>query len=427
MNADVVLSTSQEVGSSGIVNVLTVKHGSFGDNSEGIFQVKYEHVGVGNLRPPEVMDGYVFGILFFAMQGAKRIVVEGPISDLAIRNAWSLGEAWHNLVPHLYEPVIIESDEVVSSSSPTFRGHLHSSEGAIAAFSGGVDAMFTTLRHTDGSLGSASIPITDLLMVHGFDVALDNQCAFDELTKRTERFVEEVGLHRHVVKTNLKSVANQNWEHSFAAQLASVLHQFSNQMQTGVIGSSEPYDSPVPIWGSSPGTDYLLGGTGFSIVHDGAGYSRTEKVKLLSKNESARRSIKVCWEGINQGRNCGVCEKCIRTKLNFLAVGVTLPECFDQGLSEQSIYGLKVHNDAQLNELKSIIHYVDKNQCSDRRFEILREHLYNLTLTQQRDELTQQRDELTQERDELLNSTIWKVTKPIRWIINLIKSQCPKK
>jgi hypothetical protein len=42
-------------------------------------------------------------------------------------------------------------------------------------------------------------------------------------------------------------------------------------------------------------------------------------------------------------------------------------------------------------------------------------------LTQQRDELTQQRDELTQQRDELLNSTIWKTTKPIRWVINAIK------
>jgi hypothetical protein len=42
-------------------------------------------------------------------------------------------------------------------------------------------------------------------------------------------------------------------------------------------------------------------------------------------------------------------------------------------------------------------------------------------LTQQRDELTQQRDELTQQRDELLNSTIWKLTKPLRGLINLVK------
>ena len=42
-------------------------------------------------------------------------------------------------------------------------------------------------------------------------------------------------------------------------------------------------------------------------------------------------------------------------------------------------------------------------------------------LIQQRDELTQQRDELTQQRDELVNSTIWKLTKPLRKAIDLFK------
>ena len=42
-------------------------------------------------------------------------------------------------------------------------------------------------------------------------------------------------------------------------------------------------------------------------------------------------------------------------------------------------------------------------------------------LTQQRDELTQQRDELTQQRDAVLNSTTWRVTKPIRDLITFLK------
>jgi hypothetical protein len=45
----------------------------------------------------------------------------------------------------------------------------------------------------------------------------------------------------------------------------------------------------------------------------------------------------------------------------------------------------------------------------------------SLTLTQQRDELTQQRDELIQQRDELINSTIWKMTYPLRIAINFFK------
>jgi hypothetical protein len=42
-------------------------------------------------------------------------------------------------------------------------------------------------------------------------------------------------------------------------------------------------------------------------------------------------------------------------------------------------------------------------------------------LTQQRDQLTQQRDQLTQQRDQLINSRIWKITKPLRDLINFAK------
>jgi FtsZ-binding cell division protein ZapB len=42
-------------------------------------------------------------------------------------------------------------------------------------------------------------------------------------------------------------------------------------------------------------------------------------------------------------------------------------------------------------------------------------------LTQQRDELTQQRDELTQQRDEIIDSTIWKLTNPVRKAIDIFK------
>ena len=42
-------------------------------------------------------------------------------------------------------------------------------------------------------------------------------------------------------------------------------------------------------------------------------------------------------------------------------------------------------------------------------------------LTQQRDDLTQQRDDLTQQRDALLNSTIWKISWPLRYVFNFIK------
>lgn len=378
MSSEMVLSVSQEVRSSGLVNVLSVKHGSFGGHPAGSFSVYYEHVGIQSMPLAPVMDGYLFGILFFAMRGAKRIVVEGPITDLAIRNAWHLGEAWHNLLPDTYQPVPIEPEEIICNPQHIFEADAVSNSGAIAAFSGGVDSMFTALRHTDGSLGTANYPLSDLVMVHGFDVSLENQSAFDELTLRTAGFVNSLELRRRIVKTNLKIVTNQNWEHSFSAQLASVLHQFSNSAKFGLIGSGSPYTYPNAIWGSQPGTDFLLSGSGLSIVHDGAGYSRQKKVERLSKNMIARQNLKVCWEGVDQGRNCGFCEKCIRTKLNFLAAGIKSPECFQEPLTIEDVHSLRVRNLIQLDELQMILEDLDPDQFSDPRFEALRRKVADL-------------------------------------------------
>jgi len=40
----------------------------------------------------------------------------------------------------------------------------------------------------------------------------------------------------------------------------------------------------------------------------------------------------------------------------------------------------------------------------------------------ERDQIAADRDRISIERNELLNSTIWKITKPIRWVINLIRT-----
>ena len=55
----------------------------------------------------------------------------------------------------------------------------------------------------------------------------------------------------------------------------------------------------------------------------------------------------------------------------------------------------------------------------EERNRVLEESIKDLEYSKK--ELTQQRDELTQQRDELTNSTIWKLTKPLRDLINFIK------
>jgi hypothetical protein len=64
------------------------------------------------------------------------------------------------------------------------------------------------------------------------------------------------------------------------------------------------------------------------------------------------------------GRNCGRCEKCIRTKLNFMAAGKA-PVCFDRPPTLSEIVGLRVRNPVQLGYLTDILQTAINNGISD--------------------------------------------------------------
>jgi hypothetical protein len=67
--------------------------------------------------------------------------------------------------------------------------------------------------------------------------------------------------------------------------------------------------------------DPNYGSRDLRIKHDGVTLSRLDKARLLSDWNIALRNIKVC--GPNwPGDNCGKCEKCQRTMLELLSVGV---------------------------------------------------------------------------------------------------------
>jgi hypothetical protein len=311
-----------------------------------------EMVGERNVPVPQVLDGFVFGIVFYAMRLGQSIRVHGAMSRDALRNLNELQEAWCSWRPGRYQKVDISAEQIVDSVNGEHE------KPAIAAFSGGVDSTFTLLRHATGKLSLASYPLKEaVLLVHGFDVPLDSPEHLEALKERTAPLLKELQLGVRVIRTNMKELDLQDWEDSHGSQLASCLHNYSHKFSYGLIGSSEPYNALVLPWGSNPATDHLLSGGTFRIVHDGAGYSRTEKVSQIATNPTATRTLKVCWEGKETFRNCGVCEKCVRTRLNFLAVGVSDPTCFTTPLDIRQIKAIPLRNDVDCAELASIVAY----------------------------------------------------------------------
>src|SRR5690606_34326214 len=99
-----------------------------------------------------------------------------------------------------------------------------------------------------------------------------------------------------------------------------------------------------------------------NMIHDGAGYSRIEKVAEIARHPIAVACLKVCWAGADQSANCGSCEKCIRTRLNFLAAGVTAtPACFDREFDPALIRSVALDNDLQKMEFDLNLQYALKH------------------------------------------------------------------
>jgi hypothetical protein len=168
-----------------------------------------------------------------------------------------------------------------------------------------------------------------LLLVHGFDIALDRKAEFEGARERAARAGDAAGLELRTVATNLRDLG-QDWELAHGLALAAALQLHAPEFGVGLIGSSAPYFRIELPWGSNPVTDPLLSSGTMRIRHDGAALSRTAKARIVATEPELLALLRVCWQGERLSRNCGRCEKCVRTYWALHIAGVRQPACFDR-------------------------------------------------------------------------------------------------
>jgi hypothetical protein len=215
-------------------------------------------------------------------------------------------------------------------------------------------------------------------MVHGFDVPVRDSAAFAGLVDRTRPLLDSLGVDLHVVRTNVREWPELDWEQTYGAQLACVLHQFEAEFDRGLIAAGPHYLQPFTPWGSSALTDPMLSGSAMRIVHDGAAFTRIPKVRRIASDPIAVSTVKVCWEGDRPDLNCGRCEKCMRTRLSFAAIGVLDPACFEDALDLGAITGLHVHNEHGITDLQRIVDHCDEHGVQGEWLNLLRQRVVEL-------------------------------------------------
>lgn len=297
----------------------------------------------GGPLPVAAADSFLLGSLLLWMKAGTPVHVHGPVTKTLLAGLEEWQSAWARWRPDRYTKVAITADDVLDATPAGTK--------AIAAFSGGVDACFTARRHLNDAAGWQRVDLRAAALVHGFDVPLDQPETFEAVRLRATQILGDLELV--IIRTNLRELG-QDWEDGFALAVAACLNLMSPEYGIGLIGSSEPYDGLVLPWGSNPVTDHLASTGNMTIRHDGAGYCRTEKVALLADWQEARHHLRVCWQGEELERNCGRCEKCVRTILNFRAVGAGLPAAFDSAPTDRQIAATALPNPAVISEWQSV-------------------------------------------------------------------------
>jgi hypothetical protein len=274
-------------------------------------------------------DPFVLPAVFIAMQRKANLVVHGQVSPSLLKNLSELQTAWASWRPDRYTPVEISADLERETPSKAQRA-------VLSSFSGGVDSLFTVWRHHTGLAGRQNRKIQSGLMVHGFDIRLNQPEVFARAAHKARKLLATVDTALLTMVTNLKKTGLV-FEDAHGAILGSCLMLLQGSYSTGLIASSYPYTHLHFPWGSNPITDRLLSSASFEVVHDSAAITRIEKDRLLAGWPEAMNNLRVCVRGEERDQNCCRCEKCIRTILEFRALGLGLPPCFAHDVTDSQI------------------------------------------------------------------------------------------
>jgi hypothetical protein len=263
-----------------------------------------------------------------AMRAGVDLDLSGPASARLMSALPSISAILTAWIPRL-EPV------AVRGLVPTAKQRAGSGRVGVF-FSGGLDSFYTFLKHRD--------EITDLIFVRGFDVAHTRTELLSVISNSLEEVAKNFGVGVVQVETNLRDVILRlvPWGPAHGPALVGVGHLLAPAFERIYIPSAYTYADLFP-WGTHPLLDPLWSSEVLEFIHDGCEADRVAKAEFVGSFEVALRNLRVCSRSHEGARNCGSCEKCIRTMINLEAIG-KLGECtvFDAPLDAASVRKLPV-------------------------------------------------------------------------------------
>ncbi len=286
------------------------------------FELYFETEGITSPDLESDPHAYLVACLLPAMYfGEPRIRIEAEICPELLGGLETNMRWFQYWTDGALQPLEIE----VSRSRASFSAP--SGRHAGSFLSGGVDSLAALYVNHENFPWDHPAVIRDCVMVHGFDIggtarAGEENAYYTRSVRALGKIAEDADVTLIPLRTNVRLLYDDVhfWMRYFhGAAMASVAHVLHRRVNRIYIGSNY-MTTPVP-WGSHPILNANYGSYALQVRGDGLNLSRLEKVRVVAAQDVALRNLRVCTWNPETGLNCGVCEKCLRTMLELLAVG----------------------------------------------------------------------------------------------------------
>jgi hypothetical protein len=281
------------------------------------------YFAVDGIALPAELDATfaVWAVLAIAMEQGFNIHINRPIDPQIAANAERLSQFWEMWAPGWYRSVHVSGEGLWS---PVQRLRLP----RVQLYSGGVDATYAMLKNGNSKGGWVAT-------IFGIDFRYEkDERGFAKLIDRTAPLLERLNCQRIIIDTNANRKPSE-YSHGFT--LAACLFLLSDLFESGAFAADRTLAQDLVTfpWGTNHIINSYFSGSNFTVESVGDDVSRTEKIAALAEANFDPSFLSFCRQRRFIPDNCGVCNKCIRTKAMFLVTTGDIPEIFvDNSLDE---------------------------------------------------------------------------------------------
>lgn len=247
-------------------------------------------------------DCWLFLLLPVCMQLGEDLEIEGQLTKSAVASFNTAKKELLRGHKRMKDINLIYNAEYLNSEIPA-----PDDRGTGLFYSGGLDSTYASETISD---------VDTLVSVWGFDVPTKNEKHWKLTLDLLIPYAEDLGRKLILVKTNIRELSNGllEWGGDYhGTAIAGVANSLSNQLKH--VYAAAGFIRTDPNWGHSPilynaySTDYLR-------VEETEPVLRIAKAAGISNNPRTA-TIRACYRNITGLANCGLCKKCVRTRLEF--------------------------------------------------------------------------------------------------------------